>query len=130
MHDTAINVDETPLVQCSVNPMTGWFRDGYCRTDKYDNGTHIVCSRVTDAFLQFSKSRGNDLSTPSPGSQFPGLKHGDRWCLCAGRWLEAYNAGKAPPIVKEATLINAREFGITQEQLDWAPGPKHEELRI
>lgn len=95
------NVLGTDLKICSCEPMTGWFRDGYCKTDHDDQGIHTVCAVMNEEFLAFSKSRGNDLSTPT--SFFPGLKAGDHWCLCAGRWVEAYNAGMACPIVLEST---------------------------
>lgn len=97
------NVLGGPLETCSTDPMTGYFRDGCCNTDVTDGGTHTVCAIMTDAFLEFSKARGNDLSTPRPEFQFPGLKSGDRWCLCATRWKEAFTAGKAPNVVLEAT---------------------------
>lgn len=83
--------------------MTGFFRDGCCNTGPMDRGVHTVCARVTADFLDFSKARGNDLSTPRPEFQFPGLKPGDKWCLCASRWAEAYEAGMAPKVVLEAT---------------------------
>ena len=95
------NVDGKPLALCSSAPMTGYFRDGRCSTGAEDTGVHVVCSAVTDAFLQFSKARGNDLVTPR--GAFAGLKAGDRWCLCAARWKEAEAAGVAPPVVLEAT---------------------------
>ena len=94
-----MNVLGTPLISCSA--FTGWKRDGYCTTDDADHGFHVVCARVTNEFLRFTKSRGNDLITRSPS--FPGLTEGDFWCLCAARWIEAYRAGVAPPIVLEAT---------------------------
>ena len=96
-----LNVLGKPLVPCSMNPVTGYFRNGYCSTGPTDTGTHVVCAVVTDAFLQFSKDQGNDLITPAPG--FPGLKAGDKWCLCAHRWKEAYEAGVAPSVVLEST---------------------------
>jgi uncharacterized protein (DUF2237 family) len=91
------------LKPCSHQPSTGFYRDGYCRTCAEDAGRHTVCAEVTADFLAFSRSRGNDLSTPYPAYGFPGLKPGDRWCLCALRWLEAYEAGVAPPVVLAAT---------------------------
>lgn len=100
---TALNVLGTSLLACSFSPLTGFFRDGCCNTGPHDLGKHTLCARVTDDFLLFSQLRGNDLSTPRPEYRFPGLKAGDRWCLCAGRWLEAYEAGVAPPVVLEAT---------------------------
>ena len=87
--DTAVrNVNRTPLAMCRQKPLTGWFRDGFCKTDQNDRGRHLVCAQMTDAFLKFTKARGNDLSSPSPRYRFPGLKPGDRWCLCALRWKE------------------------------------------
>ncbi len=100
------NVDGAPLAVCSTAPLTGFFRDGRCSTGEDDHGVHVVCSEVTDAFLQFSKGRGNDLVTPR--GAFAGLKAGDRWCLCAARWREADEAGVAPPVVLEATHEAAR----------------------
>ena len=93
----ALNVFGELLGCCCTNPLTGFYRDGHCRTGPQDHGRHLVCAEVTDAFLAFSRSRGNDLSTPRPEYEFPGLKDGDRWCLCALRWREAYEAGCAPP---------------------------------
>lgn len=83
--------------------MTGFYRDGYCHTGPNDVGTHTVCARMTDDFLQYTKKKGNNLSDPSPGNQFPGLKRGDKWCLCAQRWKQANKAGKAPPVDLDAT---------------------------
>ena len=109
--DTAVrNVNRTPLAMCSQKPLTGWFRDGFCKTDQNDRGRHLVCAQMTDAFLKFTKARGNDLSTPSPRYRFPGLKPGDRWCLCALRWKEAYEAGHAPPVVIRATHEKTLEY--------------------
>lgn len=105
----ASNVLGGPLQACSYDPLTGFFRDGCCRTDASDHGTHVVCARVTADFLAFSTSRGNDLSTPRPEWRFAGLKPGDRWCLCVQRWLEALEAGFAPPVVLEATHAAALE---------------------
>lgn len=100
---TAMNVLGTALQACSFDPLTGFLRDGCCTADAQDRGTHLVCARVTQAFLDFSLARGNDLVTPRPAWRFAGLKAGDRWCLCAQRWLEALEAGVAPPVVLEAT---------------------------
>ncbi len=97
------NVLGGDLLACSYAPLTGFFRDGCCRTGADDLGTHVVCARVTAQFLQFSLDRGNDLMTPRPEYRFAGLKPGDRWCLCALRWAEALEAGVAPPVVLEAT---------------------------
>jgi len=91
------------LQACSMAPKTGFLRDGYCRTRPDDLGSHLVCARVTDEFLAFSRERGNDLISPVPAFDFPGLNGGDRWCLCAMRWLEAHEAGKAPPILLQST---------------------------
>ena len=99
----ARNVLGEVLATCSTSPMTGFFRDGCCNTSRQDGGSHTVCAIVTEAFLAFSKARGNDLSTPMPNHGFPGLKSGDRWCLCAPRWQEAFLAGKAPYVILQAT---------------------------
>ncbi|MDG0852456.1 DUF2237 family protein [Roseateles puraquae] len=100
---TAMNVLGTALQACSFDPLTGFLRDGCCSADEHDRGTHLVCARVTAEFLAFSRARGNDLVTPRPQWRFAGLRPGDRWCLCASRWLEAHEAGVAPPVVLEAT---------------------------
>lgn len=97
------NVLGGPLLACSYAPLTGFYRTGCCETGPDDLGRHIICVRVTDAFLDFSRSVGNDLSTPRPEHRFAGLRAGDRWCLCALRWKEALDAGVAPPVVLEAT---------------------------
>lgn len=99
----ARNVLGGPLAPCSYDPLTGWFRDGCCNTDARDAGLHTVCALMTADFLAFSRSRGNDLVTPRPEWGFPGLKPGDRWCLCATRWQEAFEAGCAPRVVLAAT---------------------------
>ena len=110
------NVLGTALVPCSYDPLTGYYRDGCCNTDAHDQGSHVVCAKVTQAFLDFSLQRGNDLITPHPEYRFAGLKAGDRWCLCARRWQEAFDAGVAPPVVLESTNAKALEF-VTLEQL-------------
>jgi len=97
------NVLGEELVPCSYAPLTGYFRDGCCRTDESDLGTHVICARVTQAFLDYSLSQGNDLVTPKPEWRFAGLKPGDRWCLCVLRWLQALQAGVAPPVVLSST---------------------------
>lgn len=99
----AKNILGEKLEECGCNPMTGWFRDGYCKTDMTDHGIHTVCAVVTQEFLEFSKAKGNDLTTPIPEFGFKGLKPGDHWCLCAGRWFEAYKANKACPVKINAT---------------------------
>jgi len=98
------------LQPCSMDPLTGWYRDGCCAAGETDDGKHLVCAEVTDEFLAFSKSAGNDLSSPRPEYGFPGLQPGDRWCLCATRWDEARQAGFAPPIVLEATNARATDL--------------------
>jgi len=100
---SAHNVLGEALEICSIKPMTGFYRDGCCNTGREDIGSHTVCVVMTSAFLEFSKSRGNDLSTPQPEFGFPGLKPGDRWCLCADRWQEALDANQAPRVVLRAT---------------------------
>jgi uncharacterized protein (DUF2237 family) len=107
---SAENLTGDALETCSTDPMTGFFRDGYCHTNYRDHGTHVVCAIMTDEFLEFTKSQGNDLSTPKPEYRFPGLKDGDKWCLCALRWKEAYNNNKAPKVVINATNIKALDF--------------------
>jgi uncharacterized protein (DUF2237 family) len=104
------NVLGTPLIGCCTDPMTGFYRDGVCNTGPTDSGRHVVCAIMTEEFLRFTKSRGNDLSTPRPEYQFPGLKAGDGWCLCALRWKEAWEAGVAPPVKLEATHEKALEY--------------------
>ncbi len=103
------NVLGGPLLPCSVAPLTGFFRDGCCNTGPEDLGLHVVCVEVTAEFLTFSRAAGNDLTTPIPEYGFPGLKPGDRWCLCAARWEEARRAGIAPPVLLEATHVAALE---------------------
>ena len=112
-----MNVLGTVLVPCSYDPLTGYFRDGCCKTDETDTGSHLICARVTSEFLAFSSERGNDLTTPRPEYRFAGLKPGDRWCLCATRWAEALAAGVAPPVMLESTHASALRF-VTIEQLE------------
>ena len=114
--EPARNVLGQPLVACSLRPLTGFFRDGCCSTGPSDAGRHVVCAVVTTAFLAFSKARGNDLSTPRPEYRFPGLQPGDRWCLCALRWKEAFEAGKAPMVILEATHEAALRY-VTHDDL-------------
>ena len=106
----ARNVLGTKLETCSLSPKTGFFRDGCCNTGRGDVGLHTVCAEVTAEFREFSKSRGNDLTTPVPAAEFPGLKPGDRWCLCALRWREALENDIAPPVHLEATHVSTLEF--------------------
>lgn len=117
MPDMTRNVLGTELVPCSYDPLTGYFRDGCCNTDESDLGSHLICVRVTQSFLEFSSARGNDLTTPRPQYRFAGLKAGDRWCLCANRWREALEAGAAPPVIMESTHWKALEF-VTLAQLE------------
>jgi uncharacterized protein (DUF2237 family) len=98
------------IATCCRAPLTGFYRDGCCNTGPEDVGSHTVCARMTRAFLEFSRSRGNDLSRPSPDGTFPGLKDGDRWCICAARWKEAFDAGVAPPVYLAATHEEAIRF--------------------
>ena len=105
-----LNIFNEPLEACSFDPVTGFFRSGCCETSEQDTGSHTVCAIMTEEFLKFSKSKGNDLSTPVPAFDFPGLNSGDRWCLCAARWLEAYEAGSAPSIIARATHRRALDI--------------------
>ena len=107
---TGKNVFGNDLEVCSRSPLTGFYRDGCCRTGQEDVGLHTVCIEATEEFLRFSRMVGNDLSTPNPRYHFPGLQPGDRWCLCAERWKQAFEAGVAPPVVLEATHISTLEF--------------------
>ncbi len=116
MNPTALHVLGQTLMACSYAPLTGYFRDGCCNTREDDTGSHVVCARMTTEFLEFSLSRGNDLTTPRPEYRFPGLTAGDRWCLCALRWKQALDAGLAPPVFLESTHIRALDF-VTLEQL-------------
>ena len=104
------NVLGTELQPCCDDPVTGYFRDGFCRTGGSDFGVHIICAEMTDEFLEFTARQGNDLSTPNQAFGFPGLRAGDRWCLCVARWKEAFEVGVAPPVVLEATHMSAIEF--------------------
>ncbi len=104
------NVLGDKLEICCKKPLTGYFRDGLCRTDPTDSGTHVVCSIMTEDFLLFSRSKGNDLITPRPDFNFPGLKEGDCWCLCALRWKEAFDQGIAPPVRLNSTAAEALKY--------------------
>ncbi|MDP2238047.1 MAG: DUF2237 domain-containing protein [Bacteroidales bacterium] len=116
----AKNVFGEPLIECSAKPLTGFYRDGCCNTGEEDAGLHTVCAVMTEEFLTFSKSRGNDLSTPMPLYHFSGLKPGDKWCLCALRWIEAWQAGKAPKVILEATHEKTLDFVSLQELVKFA----------
>lgn len=117
------NVLGGTLKGCCREPLTGYYRDGYCRTGPGDHGVHVVCAVVTAEFLAFSRSRGNDLTSPAPEYGFPGLEPGDRWCLCVSRWKEAYDAGCAPGVVLEATAASALEFVDLEMLKEHAVGP-------
>ncbi|WP_164962290.1 DUF2237 family protein [Rubrivivax sp. JA1026] len=120
-----INVLGSKLVPCSYDPLTGWRRDGCCHGDADDPGRHLVCARMTLAFLNFQMEQGNDLITPRPELRFAGLKPGDRWCVCVLRWREAYEAGCAPPAVLESTHAAALDF----VPLSWLQRSNAAELR-
>lgn len=120
MSDKQKNVFGRDIANCSRDPLTGWMRDGCCNTDERDRGVHTVCTRVTQEFLEFSKSKGNDLSTPRPEYSFVGLKAGDQWCLCAARWKEAFDAGCAPHVVLEATHEKTLEICSIEELMRFA----------
>ena len=104
-----VNLLGKPLKICGCSPITGWYLDGYCKTDRSDWGNHSVCSVVTETFLRYTKSQGNNLIDPNPFLEFPGLKAGDHWCLCAQRWEEARIDGVAPPIIMESTNLSATQ---------------------
>ncbi len=120
------NVLGGSLAVCCADPMTGFYRDGYCRTGAGDLGVHVVCAQATEAFLTFTRQRGNDLSTPRPEFNFPGLKPGDHWCLCASRWQEALEAGAAPPVVLAATHAAALEHVSLETLKQYASDPVEE----
>ena len=111
------NVLNTPLQPCCTDPLTGFYRDGSCRTGPLDTGSHVICAIMTEEFLTYTKSKGNDLSTPRPEYDFPGLKPGDGWCLCALRWKEAYDDGVAPEVKLEATHEAALKYVTFAELL-------------
>jgi len=118
------NVLGTELKSCCFDPMTGFYRDGFCQTGLTDYGTHVVCARMTEAFLTYTKNKGNDLSTPLPRYQFPGLKPGDQWCLCVSRWREAMLAGVAPPVIIQSTHERALDFVTIEDLKKYAILPK------
>ena len=119
------NIFNEPIDECCSNPITGYFRDGFCRTDDTDLGSHVICAEVTAGFLKFSKSRGNDLSTPRPEYNFPGLLPGDRWCLCALRWKEAWEEGLAPAVILEACDEAALKYVPLKILKEFAIKPAH-----
>jgi uncharacterized protein (DUF2237 family) len=114
------NVLGGDLVSCSRTPLTGFYRDGCCNTGAGDVGLHLVCAVMTEKFLEFTASRGNDLMTPIPSFGFPGLKPGDRWCVCVERWKEAVGAGVAPPVVLDGTHMSTLEFVSLDELAAYA----------
>ena len=115
MESSQKNILGTDLKLASIDPITGFFRTGFCATDQNDRGVHVVAAVLTDEFLKYSLSKGNDLISPYPASGFPGLKAGNVWCLCAMRWKEALEAGVAPPVILEATNIKALEYVTLKE---------------
>lgn len=116
MNEDALNVLGTQLVPCSYDPLTGYFRDGCCNTDENDQGSHVICAKITQEFLDFSLLQGNDLISPRPEYRFNGLKADDRWCVCALRWKQAYEFGVAPKVVLESTHVRALDY-VTLQQL-------------
>lgn len=118
--DESLNVLGTELEECSTAPLTGFFREGSCDTNAQDIGSHTVCAVVTQEFLEFSREQGNDLITPLPEYGFPGLKPGDRWCLCAARWQEALDAGAAPRVAIRATHRKALEVIALEDLKQYA----------
>ncbi|TVR83908.1 MAG: DUF2237 domain-containing protein [Chitinophagaceae bacterium] len=114
------NIFGEKLISCCKNPLTGFYRDGYCRTDDSDLGTHAVCAIVTKEFLDYSFNKGNDLITPRPEFDFPGLKAGDKWCLCAIRWKEAFEDGCAPKVILEATSEEALKIIEMKDLITYA----------
>ncbi len=105
-----LNVLGQELQCCCMQPLTGFYRDGFCKTDEYDKGRHVICALISNSFLQFTLAMGNDLITPNEAYNFPGLKEGDKWCVCANRWNEAYLAGFAPKVFLDCTHYKALEF--------------------
>lgn len=120
----AKNVLGNDLEVCGLDPLTGFYRDGYCSTGTEDSGVHTVCAVVSEEFLTFSAERGNDLTTPRPEYGFSGLRPGDRWCLCASRWAEARDAGVAPPVVLDATHARSLEWATLSELRDHEYSPE------
>ncbi len=110
-----LNVLNQPLELCCSDPITGYYRNGFCQTDDHDHGRHVVCAIITQEFLDFTFSKGNDLMTPRLEFQFPGLKPGDKWCLCVLRWKEAHLQGCAPPVVLESTELKALDYVSLQQ---------------
>lgn len=122
-----LNVLGEPLQPCSVDPLTGFYRDGHCNVGPEDAGCHAVCAQVDERFLEYSKAAGNDLSTPMPAYGFPGLKPGDRWCVCASRWKQALDAGAAPPIFLASTHEAALKYAPKSVLEEYGIDPLEEE---
>ena len=119
-----LNVLGTPLLSCSHDPLTGWYRDGCCNTDANDHGSHTVCAQVTRPFLEFLAEAGNDLVTPHPAHGFRGLRDGDQWCVCAASWRQAYREGLACPVHLESTHMKALEIIPLEELMELAIAPE------
>ena len=122
--EPSFNVLGTPIQPCSLQPKTGWFRDGCCNTDENDHGSHTVCCRVTTDFLEFLRADGNDLMTPAPQHGFPGLKEGDQWCVCAASWKRAYEQSRACPVKLESTHKRALDIVSLDHLLELAIAPE------
>ena len=121
------NILGTDLKCCGTNPMTGYFRDGFCRTTETDRGRHVVACIVNEKFLRFTRRMGNDLSSPNPMYSFPGLKPGDKWCVCALRWKEAFDAGCAPEVILEATHEKSLDYVKLDELISMSSDPKYKD---
>ena len=121
------NILGTDLKCCGTKPMTGYFRDGFCRTTETDHGRHVVACIVNEKFLHFTRNMGNDLSSPNPMHNFPGLKPGDKWCVCALRWKEAFDAGCAPEVILEATHEKSLDYVELDDLISMSSDRKHKE---
>jgi len=121
------NILGTDLKCCGTKPMTGYFRDGFCRTTETDSGRHVVACIVNEKFLHFTRQMGNDLSSPNPMYSFPGLKPGDKWCVCALRWKEAFDAGCAPEVILEATHEKSLEYVNLNDLISMSSDTKYKE---
>ena len=122
-----LNILGTDLKCCGTKPMTGYFRDGFCRTTETDRGRHVVACIVNEKFLHFTRQMGNDLSSPNPMYNFPGLKPGDKWCVCALRWKEAFDAGCAPEVILEATHEKSLEYVNLDDLISMSSDTKYKE---
>ena len=121
------NILGTDLKCCGTKPMTGYFRDGFCRTSETDRGRHVVACIVNEKFLHFTRQMGNDLSSPNPMYSFPGLKPGDKWCVCALRWKEAFDAGCAPEVIIEATHEKSLDYVALDDLISMSSDPKYKD---